>query len=106
MLVVGDAGCLPRRARLRNLSDGGAELVLEDGEIAQRRMELIVPRSGAVRQAQVIWSAGDRLGLAFVSGLETPSGAPILAPLERSGDCAAYVAARLRDIGSRAGGRG
>lgn len=55
------------KVRLRNLSTGGAEIVVSRGHIGSRQVDFCSSRCGGVpRPALVVWRRLDRYGLRFL----------------------------------------
>lgn len=53
--------------RIRNLSAGGAEIVVPEGQLASADVALMVARTDVRRQARVVWRRLDRFGLQFTA---------------------------------------
>jgi hypothetical protein len=52
-----------KRVRIRDFSNKGAQVVLEDGEVAQ--CDVLLKRGDLCAAAKVAWIKGDEVGLTF-----------------------------------------
>lgn len=53
----------PKRVRIRDFSNKGAQVVLESGEIA--KCDVLLKRGDLCAAAKVAWIKGDEIGLTF-----------------------------------------
>jgi hypothetical protein len=60
-------GLTNHECRLSNLSQSGAELVVEVGDVLPSRFEIrLVPNSGRTKLWEVIWRRGKTIGVKFI----------------------------------------
>lgn len=62
--ISGDGSSL--RCRVRNISDYGAAIELPDSRYMRPRFTVMFERNRMVRECQLIWSMGNRIGVEFV----------------------------------------
>jgi hypothetical protein len=55
---------------VRNISAAGAAIDVENPAFVPQRFRLVMARDSSVRDCRVIWIQKNRIGLAFVEGLE------------------------------------
>jgi len=65
--VVYNEGAYTLDCRIRDLSDGGARIVLAPGQIIPTRVILIDTRNSIAYEAEVIWLKAPEFGLKFLS---------------------------------------
>jgi PilZ domain len=53
----------PKRVRIRDFSNKGAQIVLESGELG--KCDVLLKRGDLCAAAQVAWTKGDEVGLTF-----------------------------------------
>lgn len=55
------------RCRVTNISEDGAAVELPDARFMRSRFKLMIEKDKLVRDCRLVWSSGNRIGVAFTS---------------------------------------
>jgi PilZ domain len=63
--ILVDSDLPPVECHVKNLSHGGASIVVQSGEFLPNQFDLFIRKTNERHQAVVTWSRGRQLGLAY-----------------------------------------
>jgi len=67
--ILTEPGKTPLECMISDVSEGGARLVLDEGEELPPRFVLLLTKEGSARRTcRVIWRNGSNVGVAFTNG--------------------------------------
>jgi hypothetical protein len=65
--ILIDSELLPVECHVKNVSDGGASLFVQSGDLLPNRFDLFIRKTNQRHRAVVTWNNGNRLGVAYRS---------------------------------------
>ena len=63
--ILIDSELLPVECHIKNVSDGGASLFVQSGDLLPNQFDLFIRKTNERRRAVVTWNNGRRLGVAY-----------------------------------------
>jgi len=63
--ILIDSELLPVECHVKNVSDGGARLFVQSGDLLPDQFDLIIRKTNERRRAVVTWNNGRQLGVAY-----------------------------------------
>jgi hypothetical protein len=63
--ILIDSDLRPVECHVKNVSNGGANVVVQSGELLPDQFDLIIRKTNQKHRAVVTWSSGRRLGVAY-----------------------------------------
>jgi PilZ domain len=63
--ILIDSELLPVECHVKNISDGGASLFVQSGDLLPNQFDLFIRKTNERRRAVVTWNNGSRIGVAY-----------------------------------------